>query len=347
VSDRSAAITPDVSVVMPVYNGARHVESAVASILGQTFADFELIVVDDGSTDATLEMLGRIADPRLTVIHAAHAGNIAARTTGVHAARGRRIAWMDSDDLCHPERLEREVRLLDAHPECLFVVSTFSIVTPYGKYLTRTETFDWRYLEPADLTFATLPLADPTGMFDRAAGLDVGLFDPDLTDEKPLWYKLLDRGRGAVLGEPLYWYRWTMGSLSRDDSRSQAAADTSLAVRRRYDPARADDPRVAASSDPARFRTRYAAKAVDYYLLAGDYRAAREVAVSAWRRWPASRRAAKLVLMSLLRRRSLRRPWGNPPHPLFTPAPPPWVAGNATSADAAHASAYVRPQAAR
>jgi hypothetical protein len=329
----SSSTTPVVSVVMPVYNGARHLQAAIDSILTQTARDIELIVVDDGSSDATPEMLAGVTDPRVRVVRTANGGPVAARIAGVAVARGTWVAWMDADDRCHPNRLERQLRFLDAHPECLFVLAIYGIMTPYGRYLTRIDTFDWRYLDAADLTFATMQCADPSGMFNRARGVEVGLLDPDLRDEKPLWYKLLRVGRGAVLGDPVYWYRWTIGSVSRDLSQSAALAETNMAVRRRHDPERAGDPRVAASTDVDRFRTRFAAKAVDYYLLAGDTRAAREVALAAWRQWPRSRRAIKLVLMALLRRRSLRRLWvSDLPHPRFAPADPPWLPPQAGSA---------------
>jgi glycosyltransferase involved in cell wall biosynthesis len=101
---------PTVSVVMPVYNRERFVARAVSSILNQRFADFELIVVDDGSTDGTLGTLATFSDPRLRIVPLpANGGSAMARNVGIDLARGEFIATMDSDDVSLPDRLGRQV----------------------------------------------------------------------------------------------------------------------------------------------------------------------------------------------------------------------------------------------
>src|SRR5262249_47638860 len=111
---------PRVSVVMPVYNGERFVLEAVQSILAQTYRDFELIVVDDGSTDGTAGLLGRAqsADPRM-IVHRQR-GNMgfkAALDAGFGRAKGEFIARLDADDVSLPERLERQVAFLDGRAD--------------------------------------------------------------------------------------------------------------------------------------------------------------------------------------------------------------------------------------
>jgi glycosyltransferase involved in cell wall biosynthesis len=113
---------PVVSVVMPVFNGARDLRRAVASIIQQSYADFELIVINDGSTDETEAVLSGMpesADPRLRVeTLAANVGISAALNRGIELAQGEYIARQDHDDISRPMRLERQVRFLRAHPEC-------------------------------------------------------------------------------------------------------------------------------------------------------------------------------------------------------------------------------------
>lgn len=108
---------PQVSVIIPAYNRAAFIADAIGSILGQTLRDLEVIVVDDGSTDDTAAVVDSIADRRVRLVqHGQNRGIPHARNTGLDAARGRFIAWLDSDDLARPHRLETQVRFLKAHP---------------------------------------------------------------------------------------------------------------------------------------------------------------------------------------------------------------------------------------
>ena len=101
---------PLVSVVMPVYNREMYVGAAIESILGQTFTDFELIIVDDGSTDQSVAIIQGYRDPRIRLIRfSQNKGVSAARNVGNHEARGEFIAVMDSDDIALPKRLEKQL----------------------------------------------------------------------------------------------------------------------------------------------------------------------------------------------------------------------------------------------
>ena len=116
---------PLVSVIMPTYNHGRYIADAVHSILNQTFGDFEIVVVDDGSTDDTPAILARVADPRLRVVRQENAGTPVARNRGRAEARGQYIAWLDSDDLWRPTFLERHLAVLEAEPELGFSFANF------------------------------------------------------------------------------------------------------------------------------------------------------------------------------------------------------------------------------
>ena len=111
---------PIVSVVMPAYNVELYVEEAVRSILNQTFCDFEFIIVDDGSTDRTPEILRSFTDPRIRLLfNEKNEGNYPARNRGCRLARGKYIAVMDADDVALPERLEKQVRFMEGNPDVL------------------------------------------------------------------------------------------------------------------------------------------------------------------------------------------------------------------------------------
>lgn len=97
--------SPKISLIIPVYNGEKYVEECLKSIVRQSFSDFECIVADDGSTDATLEIIDRFDDPRIQVINNNHKGSSYARNSGFGAARGEFVIFLDSDDFFHPDML--------------------------------------------------------------------------------------------------------------------------------------------------------------------------------------------------------------------------------------------------
>src|SRR5690606_32227529 len=107
---------PRVSVVMPVYDGARLVRQAIDSLLAQTYGDFELLVVDDGSRDGTAELVEQVRDPRVRLLRRPPGGTSAALNAGLDEARGEYVARLDHDDLAAPTRLAEQVRFMDRHP---------------------------------------------------------------------------------------------------------------------------------------------------------------------------------------------------------------------------------------
>lgn len=110
---------PLVTVLMPVRNGADHVRAAIESILAQTFADFELLIIDDGSSDATPELLRSFVDRRIRIVtHPRNIGLVPTLNEGLELARGAFIARQDHDDISHPERLRTQVDYLSRHPQC-------------------------------------------------------------------------------------------------------------------------------------------------------------------------------------------------------------------------------------
>jgi len=126
--------TPAVSVVIPAYNAAWCVRRAVDSVLAQTSSDFELIVVDDGSTDDTAAVLNIYGD-RLRIVRKPNGGLSSARNAGIDAARGRYVAFLDADDWWLPEKLERQVALMEADPALVFCSTAARIESPEGEQL--------------------------------------------------------------------------------------------------------------------------------------------------------------------------------------------------------------------
>src|SRR5689334_16823828 len=130
--DRSAGRScPLVTVAMPVHNVAPYIGPAIRSILSQTFEDFELWILENGSTDNTLEIATEFQDQRIRIFDLGRSGFQGALAYALEHARSPWIARMDGDDLSHPRRLERQMSLLSERPEVSLVGTAYSTMTPF------------------------------------------------------------------------------------------------------------------------------------------------------------------------------------------------------------------------
>jgi glycosyltransferase involved in cell wall biosynthesis len=212
-------MTPRVSVVVPSYNHARFVEACVRSALAQTFADLEVVVSDDASTDDTLAVLGAIRDPRLVVHPSAENLGVSANLNrAIGEARGELVAVLDSDNLFLPEKIARQVAFLDAHPRVAAVFTLAEFIDDAGEpfrgqsrlaELYRAEHHDPpRWLRRFFLKGNCL--CHPSVVIRREALERVGLYDPRFhqMNDLELWTRLCRAGhRIAVLDERLVRFR--------------------------------------------------------------------------------------------------------------------------------------------
>jgi glycosyltransferase involved in cell wall biosynthesis len=199
-----------VSVLMPVFNADRYLTAALGSISSQSFSDFELIAIDDGSTDRSSDLLREFArsERRMRVYSRPNAGIAATRNQLIARARGDLIAWMDSDDISRPNRLERLVASLDADPSLVCVGSDVAVVDPDGKPLG----FE-RY--PSDHAGIRAQQLEGTGfrfastMQRRSAALAIGGFRSGfpIGEDLDFLLRLGESGALANVGEVLYEYR--------------------------------------------------------------------------------------------------------------------------------------------
>ncbi len=218
---------PAVSVLMGVHNGAPWVGEAVASVLRQTAADLELIVVDDGSTDATASMLAAAADRRVRVERQPHQGLTRALIRGLALARAPLVARLDADDLAAPERLDRQCAFLDAHPEVGLLGAGAREVDLAGR--------DVALVRPPEDDGAIRralirrnPLVHSTVVMRRAVAERVGGYDAGfaVAQDYDLWMRMSRWTRMANLGEPLVIRRLLPGRVTaeRDGARLRAEA---------------------------------------------------------------------------------------------------------------------------
>jgi glycosyltransferase involved in cell wall biosynthesis len=210
-----------VSVLMPVYNGENYLSEAVESILNQTFRDFELIIIDDGSTDRTAEILAEYErrDMRVRLYSQARKGLIATLNRGIELSRGRYIARMDADDVSYPTRLEKQVAFLEAHLN-VGVCGTWRVIT--GGRVIRTPVQDG--VIRSYLIFDTL-LARPTVMM-RKTLFETGIRYPayEHAEDFGLWVQLADHTHFANLPEVLLYYRSHPGQVARKNRAQQMEA---------------------------------------------------------------------------------------------------------------------------
>ena len=204
---------PRVSVVMPVYNGERFVARAVRSVLASRFANLELLLLDDGSKDASARLATEAAagDPRLRVVPLPHGGIAAARNAGLRAARGELLANADADDVVLPDRIARQVAYLDAHPECV-AVSARSLVVDVDEVPLRIA---GRYFAHEDIDRWLLAghggaLGGESAMFRTEVARRIGGYADHLQstgEDHDLWLRMAEVGRLAVLPQVLTLYR--------------------------------------------------------------------------------------------------------------------------------------------
>lgn len=287
------APSPQVSVIVPAYNSAAYTVETVDSILAQTYRDFEVIVVDDGSTDATREALLPY-DGHIQYVYKDNGGACSARNEGLRRARGEFVACLDCDDLWLPEKLERSLPVLEQDPGIGFVCTPCYIIGPAGE--PRGEV---RYpFDPGNAYMNLLAenyVLAPTvvmrrSCLDQIGGFDESIFIPADWD---LWLRLAHRFRVGYVDRPLSKYRLASNYTLRHADRFVREAD--YVLEKQLD-ALAELPPATKQRLRARLQLTHAL----LYLKAGDPSGARRVLRRAIAAHPRGGRAYGYWLFSLL-----------------------------------------------
>lgn len=208
---------PEISVIIPTHNGARFIPHAIRSVMSQDFSDYEIIVVDDGSDDGTASEIRR-QFPEVRVFSQSNGGPARARNHGIRVARGRYVAFLDDDDLWEPQKLSKQVRLLQSRNDLSMV---FTDWVPFRDDGTIGRASSRSTLMEGDLVrniFLYSGVATPTVMVRKAILESVGGFDEELHigEDDNLWMRIaLDAGVSHI-PEVLVRVRVRAGSVSRD-----------------------------------------------------------------------------------------------------------------------------------
>ena len=211
---------PKVSVVIPVYNAMTYLPETVESVLRQTFTDFEVLIIDDGSSDHVVQWASQLVDPRVKLISQQNQGVSVARNTGIAQAQGEYIAFLDADDLWDATKLEKQVRCLENNLAIGLVHTWMAVIDQQGKptgrvMISNAEGEVWKQLVEQNT------LACSSVMVRRCCFETVGVFAPrnecpvDVEDWE-MWIRIASRYPFAVVKEPLMHYRQHPNNTSKN-----------------------------------------------------------------------------------------------------------------------------------
>ncbi|MDF2448109.1 MAG: hypothetical protein K0R26_613 [Bacteroidota bacterium] len=224
--------SPQVSVVMSVYNGGAYLKEAIESVLNQSFSDFEFIIINDGSVDNSLSIIKEYSDPRIVLINnETNKGLIYSLNRGITQAKGEFIARMDADDICLKDRLDLQVSEFLNHPDAVVVGSDYFLLND-GKSVSVKNINDSDY-QKAVLIFAPC-FCHPTVMIRNLFKEKGIMYHPDFihAEDYKLWTDLYNLGSYLNVSKPLLKYRHHPSQISNRNNESQLSV--SWRIRKEY-----------------------------------------------------------------------------------------------------------------
>lgn len=212
---------PEIAVVLPVYNAQNFLKEAIDSVLQQTFKNFELIIINDGSTDSSESIILGYKDHRIRYIKQENTGIGGALRIGCELAQGKYIARMDADDICLPNRFELQKAYLDNNPNTVLVSNAVIYINESGNIIGRSFPYTSSFAIKKKLKYGS-PICHPSVMMRKTAyELAGGYIDLELLEDLHLWIKLSKHGDFYNISSPLLKYRVLSNSISRSITISQ------------------------------------------------------------------------------------------------------------------------------
>jgi glycosyltransferase involved in cell wall biosynthesis len=233
--------TPDVSVVMSVFNGQAYLAEAIESILNQSYRDFDFVIIDDGSTDKTAEILRSYAsrDQRIRIYRHENKGRAASLNIGIELAKGNYVARMDADDFALPHRLQEQVRFMNEHPEVGLIGGAFELIN--NNQVLKTIRFPAEDSEVRSMMGFCNPICHPTVLMRKEVALASGGYRKALldADDYDLWLRMSERTKLGNLDAVVLRYRVHASQVSLGNMAHQKlcvlAARAAAVSRRRGD----------------------------------------------------------------------------------------------------------------
>ena len=210
---------PLVSVILPAFNASKYIAESIDSVLAQSFRDFELLVIDNGSVDSTVEIVGRFRDKRLRLLrHKSNRGLSNSLNHGILMAKGVWLARVDADDVCLAERFEKQLAFLEKNKEVVAIGTAMIQIDDRGRRLSTVIFAEDHQEIVGGLVFGKKAgqLAHSSVMVSRRVVEEVGGYPTyfSTTEDLPLWLRLTFKGRLANLPDPLILYRVHQSSMS-------------------------------------------------------------------------------------------------------------------------------------
>lgn len=220
---------PTASVLMPVYNAELYIEAAVASVLAQTFQDFELLLLNDGSTDSTLQKLEKFAaqDTRCKIISGPNVGIVATLNKGLALAQGALIFRMDADDICLPTRFQEQMDYMAQHPECALLGSSVYLIDDAGRRILELHVpIDHLSIDKANMQGAGSHIYHPTWLLRSSVIAHIGGYREVCRHAEDLDFllRLAEVGELHNLASTLVLYRQHAASIGYARRNEQVAA---------------------------------------------------------------------------------------------------------------------------
>jgi glycosyltransferase involved in cell wall biosynthesis len=208
-----------VSVLMPAYNVEEYIGDAIQSVLNQTFTEFELIVVNNGSHDNTEAVVRSFSDPRIRLINEPQRGIAPALNTGLKHARCNYIARFDADDVCHPSRLMVQYHFMQSNPEYIIVGAACDYMDMDGRYIFTHRPEAYADDEIKNIQYKICPFIHTSVMYKRNIILENGGYceNAHSFEDHILWLKILKAGKACNLPDPLVKVRLNPASITIDE----------------------------------------------------------------------------------------------------------------------------------
>lgn len=212
-------MTPEVTILMPAYNAGKYIWDAIDSVLNQTFTNFQLLIINDGSTDQTISVIEQFDDHRLSVIHQTNKGIAAALNNGLREAKGRFIARFDADDICLPQRLEKQVSFLKNNTDYVITGCDAEYISESGEHLFNFKCSAHSHESIIDRLYFYCPFIHSGVMYRKQAVLDCGGYceDAHTFEDYLLWVQLATKGKYYNIPEQLIKVRFNPNSITIDE----------------------------------------------------------------------------------------------------------------------------------